>query len=152
VRIHESDILFLQEIVANRMGPIHGYNTDYNIGRDLRGTALIVKERIHLTSIEKLPTGRAIATQYHQMLLSNIYVPSGSNARREREYFLNTEIIYLLRHAPTYVILGGYFDCVLDPLDCTGEIRLCTSLTAFIKNTISRKRGRLKHIDIVSLT
>ena len=44
----------------------------------------------------------------------NIYAPSGTAKRLEREHFYNSELTYLLRDAPANIFLGGDFNCVLE--------------------------------------
>lgn len=57
------------------------------------------------------------------VLLVNIYTPSGSYSRLEREVFFNNEVIYFLRRTPRHYIFGGYFNCVAHNLGCTNIFR-----------------------------
>jgi len=54
-------------------------------------------------------------------LVVYINAPSGTANRSEREVFYSTEIIGLLPHVPTELIMAGYFYCVLSNSDCTGH-------------------------------
>jgi hypothetical protein len=53
--------------------------------------------------------------------LINIYAPSGSERKQERESFYNTDLPYLLPGYHTDIILAGDFNCVLSHLDATGR-------------------------------
>jgi hypothetical protein len=87
----------------------------------MRGTAFLVRDGIQLEHVEKLPSGRAIAAVYRGMLLVNVYAPSGTSRRAEREAFYNLELAALLRNEVAHVVLGGDFNCVLQPSDVTGQ-------------------------------
>ena len=88
LRVHDIDILFAQEVTSPETTNIGGYETHHNIGSSMRGTAIVAKDVITLTNVTKLPSGRATAAEYRGTLLINIYAPSGTAKRHEREYFL----------------------------------------------------------------
>ena len=54
-------------------------------------------------------------------LLINIYAPSGTAKRHEREYFFNNELPYLLKSPTARMIIGGDFNCVITTSDTTGN-------------------------------
>jgi hypothetical protein len=56
-------------------------------------------------------------------VLVNIYAPFGSNSRLEGDIFVKNEVIFFLRRTLQHCILGGYFNCVVHPLDCTNTFR-----------------------------
>jgi hypothetical protein len=89
----------------------------------MRGTAIVGRSEIHLTNITTLPSERAIAVEYIGIRLINVYAPSGTAKRKEKEHFYNTELPYLLRAAPETMILGGDFNFILDPVDATGHFQ-----------------------------
>jgi hypothetical protein len=53
--------------------------------------------------------------------LINIYTPSGSERKHERESFYNTDLPYLLPSYHTDIILAEDFNCVLSHSDATGQ-------------------------------
>jgi hypothetical protein len=63
----------------------------------------------------------------------NIYAPSGSAYKAERDTFFNTEVVLLLPTVPTPLILCGDFNCVLTPGDCTGVPNFCRGLTTLVQ-------------------
>ena len=85
IRRHEIDIIFLQKITRTNMVNVRGYETFDNIGTHMRGTAIVARKEFHLSNITTLPTGRAITAEYKGIQLINIYAPSGTERRAERE-------------------------------------------------------------------
>jgi exonuclease III len=74
-----------------------GYDLYCNIGSDIRGTARVARNDIMLRNISKFPSGRAIAAECKGLYVVNIYGPSGTAKRTERENFYNTEVLQLLQ-------------------------------------------------------
>ena len=67
--------------------------------------------------------------------LLNVYVPSGTNKKKEREEFFNQKILFYLRHNIDNIIFGGDFNCITSPSDCsTGKDNMCSKA---LKNLIS---------------
>jgi len=83
----EIDILLLQEVTHNEFVMIRGYKAHTNRGIYNRGTAMPTREPITLTDITRLPSGRGMAACYRGMWIVNIYAPSGTSRRQEREDF-----------------------------------------------------------------
>jgi len=54
-----------------------------------------------------------MAACYQGIWLVNLYAPSSTANRQEREHFYNVELVYLLKSLPPTMIVGGDFDCVL---------------------------------------
>jgi exonuclease III len=63
---------------------ISQYTAHMNIGTDGRGTAILVKDGLILTNIQRIPSGRGIAATLNGIRIINIYAPSESEKRRER--------------------------------------------------------------------
>jgi exonuclease III len=61
LRIHNFDVLLLQEVVHPFSTAFYGYDVHYKIGTSRRGTAIVTRDTIQLTNISKIPSGRAIA-------------------------------------------------------------------------------------------
>jgi exonuclease III len=70
---------------------IHGYKTYLNIGM-MRGTAILARNTTRLHQAQTIPSGRAIAATFGDLRLINIYAPSCTANRAEREYFQNSAI------------------------------------------------------------
>jgi exonuclease III len=124
----ETDILLLQEVTHTEFDMIQGYKVHTNIGIYNRGTAMLTREPITLTNITRLPSGRGMAACYRGVWIVNIYAPSGTSRRQEREDFYNAEVTYLLWSIPPTMIIGGDFNCVLSQTDCTGNINYSKAL------------------------
>jgi exonuclease III len=90
---HELDLVFLQEVVDTSLLELRGYITHSNAGASMRGTAIMAKLYLPLTDIIKLPSGRAIAARHKGIQLINLYAPSGTAKRAEREYFLAQKLL-----------------------------------------------------------
>jgi exonuclease III len=86
-RRHDIDILFVQEVTNTEVTAIRGYESHYNIGTSMRGTALVKRTEINIT-ITNLPLGRAIAAYYRGACLINVLALSGTARRQSESNFL----------------------------------------------------------------
>ncbi|XP_058456328.1 uncharacterized protein LOC131433751 [Malaya genurostris] len=119
VRMMDLDIIFLQEVENNQFN-LQGYNVICNVDQSRRGTAIALKEHIQFSHVEKSLDGRLVTLRISNTTLCNVYAPSGSAVRAERERFFNNSLAYYLRQSTEHVILAGDFNCVLRPCDATG--------------------------------
>jgi exonuclease III len=133
------DIIFLQEITNPDKLQINGYTLHHNVGTNIRGTAILARNEMTLTNVHKLPSGRAISADYNGLKLINVYAPSGTARRTERESFFNTDLPPFLYTALSNTIIGGDFNCVLQPADTTGTLHTSRALADIVK--------RLQFID-----
>lgn len=120
LRTTDLDIVFLQE-VENEQLALPGYNVVCNVDQARRGTAIALKTHIKFSHVEKSLDGRLLALRVHNTTMCNVYAPSGSALRAERERFFNNTIAYYLRYRTDHVILGGDFNCVVRQCDATGS-------------------------------
>ena len=58
----------------------------------------MVKEGITLNDIKRIPSGRGIAAKFNGTWIVNIYAPSGTEKKQEREHFYNSELTYIFTH------------------------------------------------------
>ena len=107
IRLNELDIVLLQEVTHQFTTPLSGYDVHYNIGTTLRGTAFICSNTLTLTNLSRHPSGRAMAASLGEIHIINIYAPSGTSKRRERENFYNNELPYILDTASADIVMGG---------------------------------------------
>jgi len=112
---------------------IRVYKAHTNVGINNRGTALLTREPITLTNITRLPSGRGMAACYRGAWIVNIYVPSGTSRRQEREDFCNVELTYLLPSIHPTMIIVGDFKCVLPQTHCTGNINYSKALDRMVR-------------------
>jgi exonuclease III len=117
----EITILLLQEVTHNDVARIRGYYTYLNIGATLRGTTLVVRKTTRIQQVQLLPSGHAIAATYGDLRIVNIYAPSGTSNKVEREHFYNSELPSMMRHTPGTLLLGGDFKCTQTPAESTGQ-------------------------------
>ena len=108
IRQHDFDIMFAPEVTSTEVLNVRGYNTHRNIGASTRGTAILAKSTLHLTNITTLPSGQAIAAGYKEIRLINVYAPSGTARRADREQFYTTELPYVFHDGPTDLLTGGF--------------------------------------------
>lgn len=130
---NDIDILLVQEVTTDILHQMRGYTSYLNVGTSKRGTALIAKEPLNMTEIATIPSGRGIAATCTGLRIVNIYAPSGAERRHEREHFFNVEMSYLLGGLHTPLVLGGDFNSVVAPTDCTGGYNYSRTLDRLIK-------------------
>ena len=114
------DIALLQEVTNQHLHKIRRYTIYINEGTERRGTAIVVKEGITLNDIKRIPSGRGIAAKFNGTWIVNIYAPSGTEKKQEREHFYNSELTYILPMTYAEIILAGDFNCILTKTDSTG--------------------------------
>ena len=133
IRSHELDIVFLQEVINPEIFNITGYTTHLNIGTIMPGTAIIARHDFPITNIATVPSGRAIAADCTGIRLVNVYAPSGTTRRVERERFFISELPELFYAASRSMLIGGDFNCVLQPADTTGPFTTSRALSEIIR-------------------
>ena len=98
----------------------------------MRGTAILPRHDFSLTNVTCLPTGRAIAADYNDLRLVNVYATAGTARRTDRERFFNSELPALFYAASQSVLLGGYFNCVLHLTETMGPFTNSRALSDVI--------------------
>jgi exonuclease III len=89
---NEIDVICLQEVTKPYVTNIRNYTAHVNIGTEGRGTAILHKNCYEFSNIEKMPTRRGILGTFHDMKILNVYAPSDTTRRQEREEFFETVI------------------------------------------------------------
>jgi exonuclease III len=80
----------------------------------------MTREGISLENVAMIPSCCAIAAKFREVWILNVYAPSGTARKQERERFFTSELPYLLTGASDHILLGGDFNCVLETADSTG--------------------------------
>ena len=93
IQKQEIDIILLQEVTHTDFEMIRGYTAHLNVGTNKRVTVILTRELISLTNITRLPSGRGMAASYQGKWLVNLYAPSDTANRQEREDFYNAELV-----------------------------------------------------------
>jgi len=127
------DLVFLQEVTHPNLHTIHRYIAHINEGTDRRGTAILAKEGIALTDIKRLPSDRDIAAKHNGLGLINIYAPSGTARRSEKENFFKSDLTYLLPADLSDIILAGDFNCLISNTGCTGQKNYSRALASVVR-------------------
>jgi exonuclease III len=125
---HEIDIAMLQEVVCTTLSGMRNYESYLNIGTNMRGTAILVKNGIEVGEVKRLPTGRGIAAHILNKWFINVYAPSGAEKKAERERFYTTDMATLLPESETESIMGGDFNCVINRNDTTTTFQTSRAL------------------------
>ena len=133
LRRHDGDFALLQEVTNVNIINFRGYQSIENIGMTGRGTVILSNVDLQLHRIKRLPTGCGIAAYYNNTCIINLYATSGTVNCAEREAFFNTELIDLIPHTLTDLIMAGDFNCVLSNLDCTGHHNSSRTLERLIQ-------------------
>lgn len=127
LRAADVDIVLLQEALSPQIADITGYEAIVNIGTEA-GTMILYKQGIPCSPLAILPTGRGIAAKFHDILLLNVYAPSGSNARAARKAFFSGGIAHLITDMRLRIVMGGDFNCVVRQLDQTPNFNFSQEL------------------------
>lgn len=114
----EIDIAFLQEVESEQL-VLPGYSVVCNVDHTRRGTAIALKEHMQFSNVEKSLDGRITALRVKNTTLCNVYAPSGTAFRAERERFYNNTLAYYLRHRTDHTLIAGDFYCVIRQRDAT---------------------------------
>jgi hypothetical protein len=67
----------------------------------------MTREVISLENVTMLPSGCAIAAQFREIWIINVYTPSGTARKQDREKFYNNEVPYILATAETHICWVG---------------------------------------------
>ena len=90
IRRHDLDFVFLQEVTDSAIFTVTGYATHLNIGATMRRTAILARHDFPLTNVTTLPSGRAIAAHLNDIRLVNVYEPSSTGRKTDKERFFKT--------------------------------------------------------------
>jgi len=118
-RRQEIYILLVQEVTYHVINDFQGYTTQYNIGANRRGTAIVARDGIILENIIMSPSGRAVAAKFREICIINVYARSGTAMKQERKRSFNSELSYMLTGETGHILLGGDLNCILEALDTT---------------------------------
>jgi exonuclease III len=133
IRSHDLDIVLVQEVTAPESVDNPRYTSYTNIGSEMRGTAIIARQDLQITHIDKIPSGREIAVVFCGIRIINIYAPSGTAKRTEQERFFNAELPVPLYEYTHPILIGGDFNCILQPIDSTGPFTSSNALADIVR-------------------
>ena len=145
IKSHKPDVIFLQEVkfsseeISSSLNNIGFKCKVNNADDDLKpGTALLWRNALPITEVFNVVTGRAQLAVMGDYVLLNVYAPSGSNLRHERELFFGQDIFRALALYPrTKCLLFGDFNCIISPQDVEHGIgfnqKKCPSLSDLLR-------------------
>jgi len=107
----------------------------------LGGRSVGPRRLIHLTvkwlsspaRTDKLPSGRAMAVVFSGIFIINVYAPSGTAKHAERKRYYNMELPNLLSEYTNPILMGGDFNCILQPVDTTGTFTTSNALAEIVR-------------------
>lgn len=123
---NDVDIALLQEVALPDLS-LPGYNIINNT-TDALGTAIAIKEDIPYSNEIRTSDSRGIAVTIGHTKIINVYAPSGSQCKKEREIFFSQTIAPLFDQPAENLIIGGDFNSVLKPEDSLNSFNYCHSL------------------------
>ena len=146
IRRNQIDILHCQENNIDEESfstcnyIISNFTIIQNNAQNRYGTASLVRNEFSPENIRLDTLGRAIFFNIEDFTTGNVYLPSGTDAvsRRAREDYCSETLPQLLVNRRVTGILGGDFNCITKPIDCTHhpEAKHSPCLTRLI-NTFS---------------
>jgi hypothetical protein len=74
-----------------------------------------------------------MATDHNGIRLVNVYAPSSTAKRADREFFFNSELPELLNAPSHSIIIGGDFNYILQPADTTGQYTTSSALSEIVR-------------------
>ena len=118
------DIIFLQEIRMTSEeieSLMPGFSAEANIDVDnpsRPGTAILWRNSLQLENVSNICLCTLQVATFGSYKLVNIYAPSGSSRKNDREYFYSQDLFSLLQLYPdSSWVWGGDHNCVLDRID-----------------------------------
>jgi exonuclease III len=117
------DVIFLQQVATEDVDQIRGYTSYYNISTAMQGIAIVARNTLQMTKIPAILSVRAMTANLGDLRLINIYAPSGTARKAERETFFNNELTYVLRRATGTVLMRGDFNCTMEPGATTERVQ-----------------------------
>jgi exonuclease III len=73
-----------------------------------------------------------MAAKFREVWIINVYAPSGTAMKQERESFFISELPYLLTGETGHILLGGDFNCMLEASDITGGFAYSRALAELV--------------------
>lgn len=112
------DVVGLQEVAFHSCPIIEScYYFLSNVGPNKNGTAFLVKHGLDHSRLILDPDGRLISIDFNSFTVINIYVPSGKQAKEERNNFLRHTFPAYASTTRLPLVLIGDFNCVDDIQD-----------------------------------
>jgi len=73
-----------------------------------------------------------MAAKFREIRIINVYTPSGTAMKEERERSFSSDLPYLLTGETGHILLGGDFSCILKASDHTGGFTYSQALAELV--------------------
>ncbi|KAJ4426115.1 hypothetical protein ANN_26924 [Periplaneta americana] len=153
IRDNNIDVLLLQEVNLDNfsfLGP--QFDFVVHTGENNRDTAIIYRAGFIVKNIEGHPSGRVTSLTLNDTHIVNVYLPSGTNYRTERENFHSRDLPFFLRHRYNQLILGGDWNCVLQAKNQSGSYNPSPVLKTLVTDLNLIDTWENKHENNVTFT
>lgn len=129
VKNSNADIIFCQEVAFNNFSFIFTHHAIVNVCRN-QGTAILIRKGLDYDDIICDPNSRIVSVLVNGINYINVYGHAGFQLKKEREtLFAENIAIHLNKAVARAHVLGGDFNCILDPTDTKGNTKnFCNSL------------------------
>jgi hypothetical protein len=87
IQLHDLDVVFLHKVTNPAILNIAEYLTHLNIEATVHETAILARHDFPLSNVTSLPSGLSITADHNGHRRVNVYAPSGTSRRAERERF-----------------------------------------------------------------
>ena len=95
---NDIDVVLLQEINDDNLDSMFPqYKYVVNLGESNRGTAIVYRAHLSVSNIDMSSCGRITALTTNNIRLINVYAPSGSQKKEDRNLLFCEDILFYLR-------------------------------------------------------
>ena len=102
------------------------------------GTAVAWRNSLPVDIVASLVPCRAQCVKFGSYVVINIYAPSGSDKRQERNAFFGQQIFEAFSLFPEcHYFLAGDFNCVLSPIDIENQVGFNQKFCPALKDLVS---------------
>lgn len=151
VFLMELDIILLQEVTEEI--EINGFDSHSNLDYRKRGTAILIKSHIKTSRVQRSIDSRILSIQIDDHLtICNVYAPSGTTHKAEREKFFTDSIQHYINHGSGKLIIGGDFNAVIDKKDANHTSNHSQSLKFLVQTLNLSDAWEIVHKMVVDYT
>ena len=127
--VENLDILLLQEIRMTSFeieAQLHGFCAVVNVDHSnpsSPGTAIVWRSHLPLVNVSSRVPCRLQTATIDSYMIMNIYAPSGSNRKKEREEFFRQDVFDAIQLDPDKpLICGGDYNAIIAPIDVENAV------------------------------
>lgn len=142
------DVVALQEVTFDSCQTLEQhFHLVSNIGPRRLGTAMLVRKGVEFKNPLLDPDGRLIAIDVGPITLINIYAPSGTRCKEERnEFFRKTVPAYAVSTKLPLILMGDFNS--VETLSDRSQVNVPTNPSRRLNRALSEMVGSLEVVDI----